>query len=337
MTRHLRAHRWPVCALLLMGLAACGAGDSDGRGPQPGAGAAEPPAPPVAEAAPVDFEGTIQAGDGSQIWARAQGRGEAILVIHGGPGMDHTYLIPGLDPLARDFRLILYDQRGTGGSDAAVDARSITLQNFLTDMDAVLDFLDEDRVHLMAHSFGSMLAIAYVLRRPERVRSMVLIDPVEPGSKYEAETRAAQQARQTPEDRAALERLLASRAFKDRVPGAVNEMYRLTFRSTFADPSRIDELPLRMGERTARNGFEIPKYLMGGQGKPDLWGVLGQVEVPVLVVHGEADPTPELMVREMVGRMPDARLELLPDAGHFPWIEAPEPFFGVVREFLHAH
>lgn len=313
--------------VLVLCVSACGESDTQRR-----ASAADPVEP--ATRALVFHDEFVPIDDGTQIFVRSVGEGDPVLVVHGGPGMDHTYLLPGMETLGETHRVIFYDQRGTGESEAALDAGSISWRSFVSDPARIQDHLGLESVHVVAHSFGSLIATAFVLEHPDRVRSLVLVNPVEPGSRFQEETRAAALERRTEADAQALAELVAGPAFEAREPEAINEMYRLSFRGTMADPTRADELNLVMGERTAANGFAIPSLLFPSGEVPDLWESLSDLTVPTLVVVGEADPTPRTMVAEMVDRMVHARMEVIPAAGHFPFIEAPEAFFLAVAKFL---
>lgn len=285
------------------------------------------------EDGPALDSGFVRSGE-ARLFYRAMGEGPPVVVLHGGPGMEQSYLLPGLEPLARDHRLVFYDQRGSGRSAAPLDSASITLDNFLADLDALREALGHGRIALLGHSWGGLLAILYASSRPERVRSMVLMSTIEPGGRFQAETSERQRARQTPEDSAAIARLVRSVAFRNREPGAVSRLYRLTFRSSFSDPDRARELPVDFTERTGRAAGTLPALLLGPVSPYDYWDRLEKITAPTLVVHGEDDPIPPAMARELAATIPDARLVVLENAGHFPFVEAPDPLYEAVREFL---
>ena len=112
------------------------------------------------------------------------GEGDPVVVVHGGPGLDHTYLRPGLDILAGSHSLVYYDQRGTGRSEAVLDAESITLDTFVEDIESLRKTLGRDRLTLLGHSFGSLLVLGYALAHPDRTRGLILMAPVEPGTRW---------------------------------------------------------------------------------------------------------------------------------------------------------
>ncbi len=297
---------------LLMLLSACGGRDGSGESP-PGERRVDSPL------------NTVVLGS----------RGDPILAIHGGPGMDHNYLASGLAPLAEDRRLVLYDQRGTGASDLPVDSASVSFDVFVDDVDGVRAAQGIERINVLGHSFGGLLAIAYALRHPDRVRSLILVGTVEPGQRYLARVQENQRSRRTAADSAELAELVRSEAFRLRDPGAVNRVYEVSFRSTFADPARADQLlELGLTAVSARNGSAVAALVGGSLGSYDWWDRLSSIDVPTLVVHGARDPIPLDMARELADSIPDARLVVVDGAGHFPFLEAPEETFDAIRAFL---
>ena len=120
----------------------------------------------------------------ARIFYEVVGEGEPIIVVHGGPGLDHEYLQPGLDALAIRSTLIYYDQRGTGRSAAALDSTAINLDAFIEDIDALRQALGYERVSVLAHSWGALLGIEYAARHPEAIRGLILMNPVEPGTRF---------------------------------------------------------------------------------------------------------------------------------------------------------
>jgi proline iminopeptidase len=286
----------------------------------------------------VEFRPPIEEGAhavwGAELYYKTIGVGEPLVVVHGGPGMEHSYLLPGLEPLGQTFRLILYDQRGLGRSTGDLDSASISMDRYVADLDAVRELAGVERVNLLAHSWGGLLALMYALEHPERLGALILMSPVEPGQRYAQETQARQQARRAPEDAAAIDSLVRTEGFERGDQEALNRLFHHVFRGTFAHPDDADSLRLAFTERTARQGRDVTALLMGPLENLDLWDELPQVMVPILVVHGDQDPIPVAMVTEMVDRLPDARLEVLSDVGHFPFIESPGPLFGAIQRFL---
>ncbi|MCO4747307.1 MAG: alpha/beta hydrolase [Proteobacteria bacterium] len=114
---------------------------------------------------------------GVRLHAEAKGPQAApvVIVLHGGPGDDYLALLD-LGALSDDYRIVFYDQRGAGLSER-VDVEQLTLEAYLTELDGVIDQFASEPVHLVGHSWGAMLASAYLGRHPDRVASATLIEP----------------------------------------------------------------------------------------------------------------------------------------------------------------
>ena len=122
------------------------------------------------------LESRIPVGTAS-LYSREIGRGQPIIVLHGGPDFDHGYLLPDLDRLADSFRLIYYDQRGRGRSRDHVLPEEVTLTSDVDDLDRVRQHLHPRSAAVLGHSWGAVLALEYALRHPERVSHMILMNP----------------------------------------------------------------------------------------------------------------------------------------------------------------
>src|SRR5438105_1289647 len=131
-------------------------------------------APQAARSAPPR-EKRIPVGN-AELYSREVGRGTAIIVLHGGPDFDHSYLLPELDRLSDSFHLIYYDQRGRGRSADHVQPQDVTLASDIADLEKVRQYFKLDSVVLLGHSWGTVLALEYALRYPERVSRMILMN-----------------------------------------------------------------------------------------------------------------------------------------------------------------
>ncbi|HWQ84893.1 MAG TPA: alpha/beta fold hydrolase, partial [Anaerolineales bacterium] len=108
------------------------------------------------------------------LYVKVTGHGEPLLLIHGGPGLDHTSLLP-LAPLADRYTLIFYDQRCNGRS-VGPDVASMTWENLTADAEALREILGFDRWAVLGHSFGGHVALEYALRHPESISRLILMD-----------------------------------------------------------------------------------------------------------------------------------------------------------------
>lgn len=222
------------------------------------------------------------------------------------------------EALADLCRVITPDQRGFGGSDLGDDEPS--LDNVAGDVVAMLDRLDLDRVVLGGLSMGGYAALAFLRRHPDRVQALVLAD-----TKATADPAPARERRER----------MAVRLDEEGSTGALVEGVL----PALCGATTVRERPLVAGRVKALVESAPPKAAAWAQramaARRDSLELLKATGVPVLVVLGDED---ELSTREdadaMVGAAPDARLEVLPGAGHLTALEVPEAFNAVVRGFV---
>lgn len=110
----------------------------------------------------------------AQLFCRVMGKGFPIIVLHGGPGLSQDYLLPQMSELANNNLVIFYDQRGCGNSVSEVNSDSISIDSYISDLDAIRKHFGFQEVTLFGHSWGGFLAMKYALVHPESVASLIL-------------------------------------------------------------------------------------------------------------------------------------------------------------------
>jgi proline iminopeptidase len=267
--------------------------------------------------------------NGVALYERRVGEGPAVIVLHGGPGAHHDYLLPGFDALARGRTLVYYDQRGGGRSQ--VD-RQVPLgwREHVADLEALRMAWGYERLTLAGYSWGGLLAMLYALEHPARVDKLALVSsaPAWRAARDEFERRfsarsmtpALQQAR----------RELRESGLRDRDPAAhAARLFELAVAGYFHDPRRATSLtPFRITERTRA---EVWVSL----GDFDLRPRLRELRLPALVLHGDDDPIPWESARETAECLA-AEFRLIPDCGHVPYVEAFDQFVRIMDAFLPA-
>ena len=280
-------------------------------------------------------EGTTTTTRHPLYWARYGPEGAPrIVVLHGGPGAHHDYLLPQLLELARDHELLLYDQRG-GGRSKVDDAAPITFRSHLVDLRRVVDELAPGPLTILGYSWGGLLAMLYAIdavrdtqvRHPARLL-LVSPAPISRPLRDGFERTLAERGRDP--RIAELRAELAASGLRARDPDAYRQRtFELAVAGYFADPRRATDLtPFRVSGRVQASTWE-------SLGDFDLADDLQLVRCPAIVVHGREDPIP-LRSSELAAAALGAELVVLEDCGHVPYVEAPDELFDALRRFLRA-
>jgi pimeloyl-ACP methyl ester carboxylesterase len=257
------------------------------------------------------------------------------LLLHGGPGMGAEYLVRLVEELDGVIDGVLPQQRGLEPStlDGPRD-----IETHVADGVAVLDRLGWDRAWLIGHSWGGLLAMHLAVAHPGRVRGLILFDTL--GALPDG-GRAALAAnlvdRLRPADRARLDALVARQASGDDDPTLVAQMLTVLWASYSFE---YDAVPAPRPLRLEVPLPDVPDTMASVEAHwtaGTLERGLPALDMPVLLVHGVADPLPSSASVETAALIPGARLELLERSGHFPWVERKGDVRPIVEAFLAEH
>ncbi len=290
-------------------------------------------APPVPTTTDLAVTEHLVAVNGTELFVKRMGAGEPIVVVHGGPVLEHGYLLPHLEPLAEAYELIFYDQRLSGRSAGTADPESIRIATFVDDIEALREALGLGRIHLMGHSWGGMLAMRYAVRYGDNLRSLVLLDSMAASAELWGAEEAALAERITPEVRAELDAFRQTEAFQQRQPQAIGTMMVMAFRAQFTDPTKADLLELYIPDDYVARSEQFRAMRVDIVGF-DFYDELATVDAPTLVLYGADEPGATFGGVAIAEAIPNATLELVPAAGHFPFIEKPTACLDAIRRFL---
>jgi proline iminopeptidase len=190
----------------------------------------------------------------AELYSREVGQGTEIIVLHGGPDFDHSYLVPDLDRLSDSFHLIYYDQRGRGRSADRVQPEEVTLASEIADIEKVRQYFHLDSVVLLGHSWGTVLALEYALRYPERVSRMILMNPA-PASTADYKQLRTEWLEKRPEDMVRRKTISASAAYKEGDPDAVTAYYRIHFKAALARREDYEMIIARLRASFTKEGI----------------------------------------------------------------------------------
>jgi pimeloyl-ACP methyl ester carboxylesterase len=264
----------------------------------------------------------VTVDDGTVLEVEVLGAGPALFLVHGHGGAKEDFA-DHVDRLAEDHRVVVFDHRGHGSSGKPDVAEAYSLDRMAADVLAVADHLGEDRIRLLGHSMGGMVARRIAVNAPHRLEALILMDTshgplaaldgdlVEMGAQMAlTEGMPALKAildSASPLDNPAYRRLLDERPgyqeFQDRKWEALSPMMWATMARAIRDQS--DDLAL-----------------------------LADLDVPTLVLVGELDLPFLEQSAAMAGAIPGATLAVIETAGHSPQFEAPDAWIAVIVEFL---
>lgn len=279
--------------------------------------------------------GGYVASQGDSIYVRVIGDGAPILFIHGGPGLDHTYLLPHMGELAKDHQLIFYDQRAGGKSSINVDSSTISRSGFLLDIENIRISLGLDHWVVLGHSWGGLLAMQYATVHQDHVNALILVNSTPASTELQQIAQQKSIDSETEDELEARMAIIRSEAFKNDDPQAYEELYRLLFESEFYDRKYLDSLDLNFQPSFAETGRKL-RHLTRDYSEYDVHMDLEELEIPVLIIYGAIDPLTEISSSDLENFIPESKLVIIPESGHFPFIESKGFFFNEVRSFISA-
>ena len=260
------------------------------------------------------------------------GKGEPLLIVHGGPGLNHTYLLPHLKNLSKWFTLVFYDQRACGRS-AIPSSDSISLKFLSNDIEAIRKHLGVDKILLFSHSWGAIPVTQYALDYPDRVKGIIYCNPVALSQEYDAINLETQQARITGRDSTNRSIIIGSPDFRAGKADAYRRLLTLSFQHSFSKPDNFQKLKFELQPKFK----QASQALFTGLG-PDLkefnyYNSVQRFRFPTLILHGRDDVLTLKASERLLESIPNSRLSIFRDSGHFIFIEEPKKFYQEIVTF----
>lgn len=244
------------------------------------------------------------------------GNGIPLLMIHGFP-LDRTLWRTQIEGLQSVARVIAPDLRGFGRSDDAPE--TMTMDNYAADLKTLLDSLNLQRIVLCGLSMGGYIALAFLAKYPGSVRGLIL-----------ANTRAVPDSDQAREGRYAM----VKQAFDEGVRSIAEALLpKILTEATIAKRTSLTTFIRSMMAGQRAEG--VAAALRGMAERPDRTPMLGAINIPTLIITGEADSIiPVSESQAMNEAIPGSKLVIIPETAHLSNVEAPEAFNAAVRDFL---
>jgi proline iminopeptidase len=282
-------------------------------------------------------KGYVQSGCYT-LYYEVHGDGLPVILLNGGPGFSHEYLEP-LQALADRYKLVFFDQRGTGDSDKA-DIRSYTIDANVEDVEQIRRQLDLGRCAVFGHSWGGMLAQAYTLKYPQNVSKLILADTF---SSIDDLNDTFDRMRRSlpPELQAVCEKCEQEGLYKDG--DAYPPEYQAALDVAYEPVTISIPPPPCLQDMFSKVAYDVYRVMWGEESEFRITGTLaefnaeprlGEIQAPTLVIVGASDMPSLAMAQKTARLIPDARLEVFEGSRHFPFLEEPEKFTSVMRQFL---
>jgi proline iminopeptidase len=279
------------------------------------------------------------AGAGARIYYKTLGRGAPLLLLHGGPGADHTDFLPALKPLARRCQLVLIDERGSGRSERLSDPKRYTLDWMVKDIERVRKHLQLPQLLVLGHSFGGILAQAYAVRHPKRISGLVLAGTGSSARCVDRDFRRIRRRLPGPL-RARLARHEKAGIFQ--TDGAYTKDYAAAFARALA-PNMYAKTPPPRFKHPPPPGMEVLRemwvrrsdFRIDGNLKGfDFTDSLARVKAPALVVIGDRDIVSTETAEVTRASLPRATLVVMAECAHMMYIDQTVGFNRLLEAFL---
>jgi proline iminopeptidase len=234
--------------------------------------------------------------------------------------------------LAKTHRLIFYDQRASGKSTVEVDTASMTIKNLVDDIDQIRQKLGYEQVHVLGHSWGGMLAAQYAIEYPLKVKSLVLCDAMPPSFRVWNEEEEIIAERTSSYDSLLEDQIKSQPGFKKQEVIWVDSLMKVAFKNQFVDTTKLDQLKIKLPQDYFKRA-KIFEHIGPELYAYDITLQLEKITAPTLIIYGDQEPASELSGPIYKNGIGDSRLVIIPNSGHFPFIEQPAKFNAELDSF----
>ena len=256
----------------------------------------------------------ITSFDGTKLSVKEFGKGQPLVLLAGGPGLDAIYLKSIWEQLQNNYRCIVPDQRATGQSELkTIDSISASVDAYVKDLEALRLHLKIDQLTLIGHSWGGMLSMDYASKHPDRVKKLILIGSGGPTGKfftYFEDNIRMRLHEEDLEEMAELEKMKKS-GLKGYWPGYFFDRKKALEIKNATD---FDEIM----DNLAVTPFVLKSY---NATEKERTAALKKFRGPVSIIQGRQDPIGESTSQEIHELLPHSQIHFIEKCGHLPWWE----------------
>jgi pimeloyl-ACP methyl ester carboxylesterase len=278
----------------------------------------------------------------ARLYVTSIGKGAPVVFLHGGPGNDFNYFVDALVPHLTQNKFILFDQRGSLLSPVGdANIKALTLQQLVDDLEALRIATGQDKMVLLGHSFGSYLALTYYKEHPDNVAALILTGAFPPSGRIMDVIKAMRPRQKSLQSRPAIAAQLKAEGLPD---------------DAAKDTPQQSEARWRIGEFAPMNVIDLGRWRQAqggevyynkdvddtiGDSLPDELDIIPTLKahpIPVTIIQGDQDYLdPGAQAWKALAATPDGKtvkVEVMPRAGHYSWIDAPDEFSRALDEGL---
>jgi proline iminopeptidase len=278
-------------------------------------------------------EGYIASHDGTRLYYQRLGNGADTVVSPAA-----CFLNPDLESLATGRTIIFYDTRNRGRSQHITDGDAMTMTQEVRDLEAVRQHFALTQFKLLGWSYLGAVTALYAANNPMAIERLLLVGPMKPRRfRYPDEDESKIRLRVDPQKVQRLEELRQA-GVETQDPAAYCRAWQQTYLPRQMGNSdaigRMRSDPCALPNEWGSNVTWTFQQLGRSWGDWDWRPILAPLQVPTLIIHGSEDTIPLASSWEWAATLGNARLLVLPNVGHFPWVEEPSAFFPPVEQFL---
>jgi len=265
------------------------------------------------------------------------GKGEPFIVLHGGPGMYHDELYPFFLNFAKNHKVIFYDQRGNGKSLMEnIDSSNFTVELMVEDLEELRKQFGLDKLNIIGHSWGGLLAMYYAVEYPDNVNRLILVDAAPVNTELLIKCYEKQITMFDPGDWDYVQKLWSSDEYTAGNPEVHNEALRISEGTIFSNKDVIDDYmkAAAFNEVTAKNAVALNELATNMKLNIHVLDRLSNIICPTLIINGKDDFIVEEAPKLANRLIANSKLVFIEGAGHYPYIENKEDFFREINYFI---
>lgn len=265
------------------------------------------------------------------------GNGEPFVLLHGGPGMYHDELYPFFLDFAKSHKLIFYDQRGNGKSKLTkIDSTTFNVPLLVSDLEELRKEFGIEKLNIIGHSWGGLLAMYYAVQYPENVKRLILVDAAPVNSDLLIASYKKQIDMFKTDEWEYVQSLWNSKEYLEGNPDVHNEAMRLSEGTVFSNKEVIDDYMkvAAFNETTAKNAVLLNDLATKMKLNINVQNKLSRIKCPTLLINGKDDFIVQEAVELANQLILNSETVFIENAGHYPFIENKVDFFNEINNFI---